>query len=62
MNLTVLYVAVPQAENMGCKDMLFCEFKEDHQILLLWNWSHEVLGVFCFRDQIIIPVVLQNFN
>ena len=43
MNLAVLYVAVPQAETMGHIDMLFCGSWEDHKILLLGSWSHEVL-------------------
>ena len=43
MNLAVLYVAVPQAETMGCIGMLFCGFWEDYKILLLGSWSHEDL-------------------
>ena len=52
MNLAVLYVAVPQAETMGCIGMLFffCGFLEDHKILLLGNWNHEALvGCILFQ-------------
>ena len=39
------------------------DFGKTIKSLLLGNWSHEVLlGVICFRDEIVILVVLQNFN
>ena len=62
INLAVMYDTVLQAETMGYKGMFFGGFWEDHKILLLGNWRHEVLGVFCFRDEIVILLVLQNFN
>ena len=60
MNLAVLYVAVPQAETMGHIGMLSL------WILGSCCWGigtmRSYLGVFCSRDEIVILVVLQNFN
>ena len=64
MNLAVLYVAVPQAETMGCIDMLF--FVNFRKTIKSCCWRigamRSKLGVFCFRDEIVILVVLQNVN
>ena len=50
MNLAVLYVAVPQAETIGCIGMLFLRILEDHEMLLLVNCNHEVLvGCILFQ-------------
>ena len=50
MNLAVLYVAVPQAETMGCIGMLFLWILGRPQNLAAGNWSHGVL-VWCILFQ-----------
>ena len=64
MNFAVLYVAMPQAETMGQIGMLF--FVDFRKTIKSCCWGigamRSYLDVFCFRDEIVILVVLQNFN